>query len=268
MNILLVGSNITAKGGISSVIQNYLSYSNWKNSNIFFLPTHIENNILNKIVYFAISLFKLNRIINKREINIAHIHMSDKGSFFRKRIVSKRLKRYGIKIILHHHAHSFNIFYENSSKRVKRKIQDLFEIVDTNVVLSNQIKTELVKYFPKAKFEILYNAVEVYPENPYNIDSNVILFLGHLEKRKGIFDLLIAIKQLHTLLEPSYTFALCGNDYEGVSEIIKQMGLTARVHHIGWISSEHKKSMLSKTILHALPIYGEAMPMSNLETMC
>ena len=48
----------------------------------------------------------------------------------------------------------------------------------------------------KAKVKVLYNAVGTYSYNPYNKDARNILFLGVLCERKGVYNLLQAIKLL------------------------------------------------------------------------
>lgn len=61
---------------------------------------------------------------------------------------------------------------------------------------------------------------------------------------------------------------MCGDeDVNGVKEYIKNLGLSNRVAWVGWISGEEKEKCLEKTLLHILPSYREALPMSILETM-
>ena len=267
MNILLVGPSPTAKGGISSVLQNYLSYYNWKKSEILFLPTYIDGGKAKKILFFIKSLFQLNRILKINRIDIAHINMAKRGSFFRKEIIAKKLMKHKIKIVLHHHA-EFNEFYANLPELVKKRVCNLFDSIDVNIVLSEKIKSDMIQKFPKSNFDILYNAVPTCLENPYKHDSTVILFLGRLCERKGVYDLIKTIQRLHPEINPAYTFALCGDgDCDKVSALIDKLGLKDRIYHIGWIDNDQKKDILNKTVLHVLPSYSEGLPMSILETM-
>ena len=63
--------------------------------------------------------------------NVLHIHMSYKGSFYRKYLIHRLCKKFGKKDIIHLHGSEFKKFFEDSSSKTKVKIRTLLE----NVIL-------------------------------------------------------------------------------------------------------------------------------------
>ena len=119
--ILYISPHPKMKGGIASVVSKYkiyigkdfrhfstIDYSN-NSLNLLFFPI--------KILYFIIYLF-----IN-REIKIVHIHGSSGGSFLRKFIIFFIAKKmFDKKVIYHIHSGSFNSFYIESSRFIKKQV--------------------------------------------------------------------------------------------------------------------------------------------------
>ena len=44
INVLMCGSALSVKGGMVSVVKNYLNYKNWGDIKVDYIPTHIEKN--------------------------------------------------------------------------------------------------------------------------------------------------------------------------------------------------------------------------------
>ena len=271
IKVLMIGSDLKVQGGIISVIKNYLGYKNWKNVDITYLSTHVDGNPLAKIVKFAKALIKLPRLLSNNNFDIAHIHVSERGSIWRKYMIVNYIKKHSpnTKIVLHHHGAELNKYYETLSDKKKEKVKDLFAKVDTNIVLSNKLITTITDKEPNASVDVLYNAVNTYKENMYNNDGSSILFLGRLGKRKGAYDLLnVIIKNKKYFEEKNIKFYLCGDgEVEEVKNIVKENNLDKVVVHIGWTNLEEKKEIFKDTIINVLPSYNEGLPMTILETM-
>ena len=101
-----------------------------------------------------------------------------------------------------------------------------------------------------------------------NHNARNVLFLGELGQRKGVYDLLAAIRRLDAELPEDVRFFLCGNgEVEKVRETATQMGIMHRIAHVGWIDGEQKAQFLKETMINVLPSYNEGLPMTILETM-
>ncbi len=266
--ILMCGSRLSVKGGMVSVIQNYLSYEGWGEYQIEYVPTHVEKHKLLVALYFLFSYVQIFFLALFRQIKVAHLHVSERGSFYRKALLLRLLQSFDVKVILHHHGAEFELFYQSLSDEKKQYVNKILTAADLNIVLSKRLVSMITEKAPEARVEALYNAVPTYARNEYDVQANGVLFFGRLGERKGVYDMLTAIKQLDGELPQEVTFYLCGDgEVEAVKERIKQYGIAHRIAHVGWIGKEKKAGIFSRTALNALPSYNEGLPMSILETM-
>lgn len=251
-----------------SVVKNYLTYNHWDNYKIKFIPTHIDCNKYVLIFYFGLHFIKIWWNVVFSHYDIAHLHVAERGSFWRKTFLLKFLKRHHIKVILHHHGAEFEDFYNSCTKNQKDKIKNALTAADMNIVLSKRHINIIKSKAPNACVKVLYNAVFTYPYNPYSLKSKDILFLGRLGIRKGTLDLLDAIKIINDQLPSETKIYLCGDEGENlVKNKVKALGIQHRIAHIGWITGEKKNKIIKNVMLNVLPSYNEGLPMTILETM-
>lgn len=268
IKVLMVGSDLSVKGGIVSVLKNYLGYKGWKNSDISFVATHIEGSAKTKIVFFLKGLLKVHQRLKKDSIDIVHIHVSERGSFIRKAFVLKLAKLHRCKVILHHHGAEFEDYYNQAKPWLKRYISNVLEAADVNIVLSERVISVIRNINPKANVEVLYNAVHVKEENQYQWSARDFTMLGRLEERKGTFDFLETIHAIDAKLFEDIKINLCGDgDLDKVKKAIKKLGLEHRIRHLGWIDDSQKQEIMQRTMCHVLFSYNEGLPMAILETM-
>ncbi len=264
----MCGSTLNTKGGMVSVIKNYLGYADWGECRITYIPTHFDTNKYVLICYFCIRYIQIVICALFSGYQIAHLHVSFRGSFWRKAFLAKTLKAMGIKVIMQHHGSRFEEFYAACSDRWKGRINKILESVDSNIVLGEHLVRAIKEKAPEARVTVLYNAVHTYTGNPYNDKAKYVLHLGRLGERKGTFDLLRVIKKLDDSIDKDIRFLLCGDGaFEEIGQRVREYGIEHRIGHIGWINEKQRENLLSQTMIHVLPSYNEGLPMSILETM-
>ena len=198
MKVLMCCSDInTYKGGMVSVVKNYLSWEKWDDIQICFVPTHIEGSRGRKSLYFFNAYRKIWRLLRKGEIDIAHLHMAERGSFYRKALILRLCRRFGVPVILHHHAAEFEAFYDGLSKRQKAFVRDTFMAAAVNLVLGEYWNSRLLGSLSPGNTRILYNAVRVPETFPDRSGCTELLFLGRLGQRKGTYELLEALSRVN-----------------------------------------------------------------------
>lgn len=268
IKILMHCSTLHTKGGMVSVTKNYLGYKKWGEYEIKFIPTHFDTNKYLVILYFGIRYLQILFTVLTGNYKIAHLHTAERGSFWRKRFLTKTYHMFGIKVIMHHHAAEFNEFYDKCSDSQKKKVKKTLAEVDMNIVLSERLVPMIKDKQPGARVEVLYNAVNTYDKNPYSLEARNVLFLGRLGVRKGTFDLIEAIKRLDANIPKDVKFYLCGDmGEEEVWAKVKELNIEHRIAHVGWIDGEQKRLFMSNSMLNCLPSYNEGLPMTILETM-
>ena len=97
-----------------------------------------------------------------------------------------------------------------------------------------------------------------------------ILFVGWLERFKGVFELLAAIRELASAEDvPCFRLTLAGDG--GVAAEAKSWvarhGLSDRVRFVGWVDGEAKLGLFRDADVFVLPSYTEGLPNAMIEAM-
>jgi len=271
MKVLMIGSNLKVPGGITRVIKNYIEAGIQEKVDFEYFATYYgKGNFLN-LVYFIVKYIKLFVILslpNSGNYDIAHIHMSYKGSFIRKKYIIKLLTMKKIPVVLHMHGSQFKDYYRNSDVNQRRIITKTLDKASVIIALGESWE-EFYKSISKTKVISVDNAV--FPKNMKENTSNkeYITCMGVISKRKGTFDLVDVAAKLKGKIDEKYKFLLAGNGEIGeINKKIRDYGLDDMFIIPGWISKQSKiDEIYEKSIIYILPSYNEGMPMSILEAM-
>ena len=71
-NVLMCGSALSIKGGMVSVVNNYLNYKDWKDVKISYIPTHINAHKYILILYFMWAYIKILCLTLAGKVDIVH----------------------------------------------------------------------------------------------------------------------------------------------------------------------------------------------------
>ncbi|MCI9487244.1 MAG: glycosyltransferase [Lachnospiraceae bacterium] len=268
IRVLMAGPHKSVKGGIRTVVDHYLSWGKWDRIKLYYVPTFIEKNNVIKVLFYGCHFMEIFFLCMFKKIDVVHLHVSERGSFYRKAFIIDFCRKLKIKTVLHHHGAEFMGFYDSSNQKRKKGIERILAAADVNIVLSEYQKREMEKKFPDAQLVVLYNAVAGNEENSYNAKAVNILFVGRLGQRKGIFDLLDAVEKADQTLDRKIVLDICGDgEVEKVRRKIEEKRLWHRVSHLGWCPKKELEEHYRKAMLYILPSYHEGLPMSLLEAM-
>jgi glycosyltransferase involved in cell wall biosynthesis len=268
--VLYVSPHYKSKGGIASVVSQYKKYIGKDFRH--FSTIDYSNNLLNvlifpiKILYFIIYLF-----IN-REIKIVHIHGASRGSFYRKYIIFLISKHFfNKKVIYHIHGGEYHLFIDEVSFMVRKKINSFIENTDTLITLSNEWKIFFSNTFNCNSIEIVNNIVPFCDSKEKKENEGTLirfLFLGNINKGKGIFDVLESVKKNKELFENKIKIKIAGDgEVELLKSIISDYNISNIVEYIGWVTGEEKNLLFLKSDIMLLPSYNEGLPISLLEAL-
>ncbi len=269
-NIVVVGSSLDDKGGIVTVIKNINKHIDDE----FFIKKvdtyTTTKSSFKKLLNFFKGFIHLVYLIIFTKVDIVHIHMSYKGSFYRKSLIIFLCKLFNKKIITHIHGSTFKDFYNASNKSLKKYIKLILNLSDRVIVLSKEWEKFFSSILEKEeKIFLLYNGVEA--KKPiYNKEKKKIVncvFLGRLGERKGIYDLLKAINLLKNNNLDVFFYLAGDGEIDKVREIIKDNNLEKYVECIGWVDEKQREELLKSSDVMILPSYNEGLPMAILEAM-
>lgn len=270
IKVLMVGSHSSVNGGITTVINQIKNYE-WRDIKLDFIPTYIQKNGAIKILFFCLSYVRIVLYLLLKKPDIVYMHMSFKGSYYRKRAIYRLSKTFGVKVVVHLHGSEFEKWYNESSNKAQKKIKLFLSDVDTIIVLGNKWERVIKSIQPQAKIVVLNNSVSIPSKTiGWNASKRRILYLGVLVKRKGVHDLLRALQKLLKEDENSeivLTIAGSGSEETRLKNYVIKNGLSSCVEFVGWADDKKKKELLLSSQILILPSYNEGLPMAILEAM-
>ena len=107
IQVLMCCSDVdSVRGGMVTVVKNYLICRAWKNVELSFIPTHREGNKLTKSLFFAMAYLRVGVRLIEKKVDLVHLHMAERGSFYRKAFLKKKLlgKAPGAEVEILHNA--------------------------------------------------------------------------------------------------------------------------------------------------------------------
>jgi len=176
-----------------------------------------------------------------------------------------------VPVVFHLHGSEMKIFVEEQPPLLQHLIGWILAKQSVVVVLSSSWFNYVKTISPKANVEILPNFVEL-PElqntaSTSNKDEVMILFLGLVGARKGIYDLLPAFKDVLVQL-PTLRLIIGGNgDIDKAQALAMELEIDDHVVFAGWVGGEKKAELLRRAQIYVLPSYNEGFPVSLLEAM-
>ena len=266
--VLMVGPDLSLRGGIVSVVDGYLEAGLPERCGAFtFHGTGVGNNLLTKSLAFARSLVAYRRIVG--DYDIVHLHISARGSYKRKAMMARMAKKAGKKVILHEHSGEFARDFEAGDDAYREDVRRTFNGVDRVIVLSQ----EWYDYFAKnvmddaTKLVVVHNGVKIPPTACNSCAHQDVLFLGRLDARKSPDVLLRASKTV--LSEVPGMHLVFGGDgvLERYETIAQELGIADRCEFLGWVTGDDKECLFDRAGIYCLPSKNEAMPISVMEAM-
>jgi glycosyltransferase involved in cell wall biosynthesis len=197
-----------------------------------------------------------------------HVHCASRASFWRKALFMAIGRLAKCPVVFHLHGAEFARFYEaECGKLGRRTIRYFLDRAACVIVLSERWRAWMTRVTENPRVVCIANPAPAVNERSASPRDAMLLFLGRLERRKGIFDLLDAVCALRAQI-PGIRLVCAGDgDLESVVQYAERLGIARAVAVPGWVGAAEKQSLLSRAALLVLPSYAEGLPMSLLEAM-
>ena len=261
-NILTIGTDTNGKGGIAILIQSYSKM--FKKFN--FIASHQEGNLFKKTALSISALLRCCYYCIFKPIRIVHIHTASFTDFYRQSIYVFCAKVFRKKVILHIHGAKFEQFYENHRSFVRFVCHK----ADVLVTVSNYF----IDYLKEQK---LNNNIFLLPNVTYkpsvgpikkNDQKLHLLFIGAIDSRKGIFDVLECFAKNKEMLQNKIIYHIGGTgDTKTMNEFIQQHQLSSFIKYHGWVDNERKEKLFRTADIFVHPSIFESFGISILQAM-
>lgn len=264
----MLGTDPAGKGGIASVVTLLGEEGFLDQQNVRYIASHREGTPFEKVATMLLSTWQvLWHCIFARPV-IVHVHSASHASFIRKSIFLAIGRFFRCRTVFHLHGAEFQHFAtKESGPLLKWWIRRTLERSSKVLALSENWAVFLSIYAPAANIQVFPNSVEIRTQSKQMEEAGRILFLGHVGKRKGIFELLKALSLLKDSF-PHVKLAICGDgQLDSARKMADELGIGSNVEFHGWIGADQRANEFARASIFTLPSYDEGLPMAMLEAM-
>ncbi|MEM3374577.1 MAG: glycosyltransferase family 4 protein [Candidatus Woesearchaeota archaeon] len=267
--ILIIGALPPPIGGMETFVK-ILSELKFENFEIKIMNVAknkiIKLNIFFNVANFIYRCFKLIFLIIFLNPSIVHINLTSNKDFLQKKYFFYIAKFFKKKVIVHNHGGNFIDFYQNSKN--KKEIEYIFKKADKVLVLTDSWKKKYLDLFNLNNIDFIYNPLD---KNLYRyiqkkkVKKNfIVLYVGRLEKEKGVYDLLQAIT-LDNSKDTKYVFVGPFEDKNKFFSEVERLKIKDKIEVVGEVIGEERFKYFASADVLVLPSYAEGLPMVILE---
>jgi glycosyltransferase involved in cell wall biosynthesis len=156
-------------------------------------------------------------------------------------------------------------------KAVDRGLHYLWRDAGAVIANSDRLAEEARRHDANANIEIIPDGADVHgitPKDNYDPGEEAdLLYVGRLDKRKGLDTLLDALAKLSSALKWRLTLVGDGPEWPMVAAQTARLALIDRVDLMGWQGWSTLPQIYRKAEIFVLPGYDEGMPAALLEAM-
>lgn len=263
----MIGTPLDGRGGMSSVVAAYRDGGFFEHCGIRYLSPVTAGGTAKKASVASAVWFQFLFLLVAGHVRLVHVHVASGISFWRKSVFCWLAYLFRRPVILHVHGGNFPEFFARSPAWARRYIRATMLRAWRVVVLSDSWVSKLGAIVPAENCLAMANPVVAWPL-PKRMHGEEIrfLFLGRLERDKGIYELLAAFARV---CERVPCRLMLGGDGElkPVLALANELGVDSRVDFLGWVTGEAKRRAFGDADIFVLPSHIEGLPVSMLEAM-
>jgi glycosyltransferase involved in cell wall biosynthesis len=272
--VALVGPRADSRGGVAGTVRLLHNSRLAADFRLMTVSTYQDGTIVRKALAAGRGLALLAWLCASRRVDLVHFHASAGSSLLRKTagVAVARVAR--VPVVFH--AHGGQIVREERElngplgRLQRRALRWALRSSDAVVALTPRSRRSLAARTRIRRSCVIPNA----PDLPALAGRETsgrnrhVLFLGHLYRDKGVYELLDAFARLRSA-RPGLRLVMAGEGAEArrLRYEANRLGLSEAVELPGWVGSGEKAELLAKAACLALPSHDEGFPLALLEAM-
>lgn len=205
-------------------------------------------------------------------LDLLHLNVAGRGSTLRKIVLSEVAGAIGLPTVVHLHDYDYRRDLERRSPPVAYFVRRMFRRARRVIVLGERDRVTVERDLGVAPLQVskLPNAVPDPGPPPVRNSSSSsirIVFLGHLDNRKGVPELLRALATSELQRCRWRLDCAGGGEIERFRAMARQLGLADRIEFHGWLGQVEVATLCRSADIFVLPSHAEGQAMSLLEAM-
>lgn len=269
-DILMIGTDPDGRGGVAAVLQCWRTHGLMSRWSVRYVISHDdEGGGWHKLQLAALAWVEGSWRMLTRQARLVHLHTSSNASFWRKTPLVALAMLLRLPLIVSLHGGGFQDFYAQRGLVGRTWIRLVMRRATRFVVLTEGWRRWVEFVEPRAHVAVIPNPVPSWRTDTgteWPAVPDRILFLGRVERAKGIYLLLDALAAAHAA--GACWRLVCGGtgDLEQVRSRAHSLGLGDSLRLEGWLDATAKLAWLDQCSLLVLPSLVENMPVVLLES--
>lgn len=257
--------------GVASVVNTIIQHNKQHQFRHYLLGS--PDRPMNKLLWLAQLIYQVLLFpfaLKRNKVDIVHQNLPfDPKGVLREFIINLWCRLLGVPVVLHVHGGAF-MTQGTKSNFFQKLSRSLFQKSSCVIVLSEIERDALMENFSYPNAIVLPNSIDssvFKSDRPIQKkDKPNLLYLGRIEKNKGIYELIEALKKFKQAFD--FHFVLCGTGplVEHTINVCSSF-LGSDFKYMGVVSGNAKINTIKESDIFLLPSYFEGLPMALLETM-
>jgi len=254
-SIAMIGAAPETRGSIAAVVDAYRTHGLFKRWPLHYIATSRDGTLAEKVTLLGHAGRDFAALLAQHRRLVVHVHATAGAGFWREAAFMGAALAAGCPLVVQLHGNGFDT-----------SIRWFLERAAVVCVPCEASRTWVRSVARKADVMLAPPPVALsVPEQAAK--PNLVLFLGRLDAKKGIYDLLDAVAGLRGAV-PDVRLVCAGDgDRVGVARYAERLGIADAVKFTGYVGASGKRALLEHAAVFALPSYDEALPVSLIEAM-
>ena len=208
----------------------------------------------------------------RRRPDLLHINVAGRGSTLRKLLISELAGVLRIPTIVHLHDYDYAADLARRPAWLQHRIARMFRQARQVIVLGERDRETVQGLLGVVaeRVAVLHNAVPdpgPPPDRRGRFGPVRLVFLGHLDDRKGVPELLEALGR-PALRRRDWRLVLAGGgELSRFRQMIAEGGIAERCEVVGWVAHQQVYERCREADIFVLPSHAEGQAMALLEAM-
>lgn len=266
-------------GGVSIMVDSYMNgVAEFADNDCRLELLNVEPTInlghstFNNLAYIFTQRTAVRRHLKNNHYDVVHIHTSREFLFLKDVLLAKMInKRFHVPVVMTIHVGAMETVFNRIGWFKQKAISIMNKYISKSIFLSKVIQEEFFASGLKSdRGTVLYNFHNLTPAEclPKSEATPLqLLFVGRIERDKGIVELLTALSELPEL---DFHLNICGKladkSIEAEVENLK-VKLGDKVSFLGYVVGEDKTKLFHNSDMLILPSYHEGLPIVIMEAL-